>query len=67
MKSNPVGLGVVIAQILLPVFAGETIPKKEQSDGKLIPNGAISPLRNKVWLLGVRTEAHNAISEEFLF
>lgn len=28
--------------------ARETIPKKEQSDGKLIPNGDTSPLRNKV-------------------
>lgn len=27
--------------------ARETIPKKEQSEGKLIPNGDISPLRNR--------------------
>lgn len=50
--------------------ARETIPKKEQSDGKLIPNGDISLLRNEAWslnpwFLGVRTQAHNAILTGF--
>lgn len=55
VKSKPV---VMCSRLrsLLPVFGGslgarETIPEKEQSDGKLIPNGAISPLRSKVCLV----------------
>lgn len=79
-EPRPVGLRVLMCSQLrsvLPVLGGslgapETIPKKEQSEGKLIPNGALSPLRSKVgslslWFLGAGTEAHNAILQGFLF